>query len=61
MGRDLGAGVEEITGRRVIAFLSDNHVDPDIAIAVFVLSGPEPGGGGENDPPPPPPPAPSVT
>jgi len=31
------AGVEEITGRRVIAFLSDNHLRPDIAIESFVL------------------------
>jgi len=31
------AGVEQITGRTVIAFLSDNHIDPDIAIESFVL------------------------
>jgi hypothetical protein len=29
--------VEEITGRKVIAFLSDNHLDPDIAVESFVL------------------------
>jgi uncharacterized protein YbcI len=37
MRRDLVAGVEAITGRKVIAFLSDNHIDPDIAIESFVL------------------------
>jgi uncharacterized protein YbcI len=38
MRHELTAGVEEITGRRVIAFLSANHVDPDIAIESFVLA-----------------------
>jgi uncharacterized protein YbcI len=37
MSRELVAGVEHITGRKVIAFLSDNHMDPDIAIETFVL------------------------
>lgn len=37
MGKDLIAGIEGITGRKVIAFLSDNHIDPDIAIESFVL------------------------
>ena len=37
MGNDLVAGVENITGRKVLAFLSDNHIDPDIAIENFVL------------------------
>jgi uncharacterized protein YbcI len=37
MRKDLVDGVEEITGRKVIAFLSDNHIDPDIAIESFVL------------------------
>jgi uncharacterized protein YbcI len=35
MREDLVAGVEEITGRKVIAFLSDNHINPDIAIESF--------------------------
>jgi uncharacterized protein YbcI len=35
-------GVEQISGRKVIAFLSDNHIDPDIAIESFVLDS-EPG------------------
>ena len=29
--------VEQLTGRRVIAFMSDNHIDPDIAAETFVL------------------------
>lgn len=37
MRNELVAGVEEILGRPVIAFMSDNHVDPDMAVEVFVL------------------------
>lgn len=37
MRSDLVAGVEEITGRKVIAFFSDNHIDPDMALESFVL------------------------
>jgi len=33
--------VEDITGRKVIAYLSQIHTDPDIAAEIFVL---EPGG-----------------
>ena len=32
MGADLIAGVEGITGRKVDAFMSDNHIDPDVAV-----------------------------
>ena len=39
MRNDLVAGIEQITGRRVLAFLSANHMDPDIAIETFVLDG----------------------
>jgi uncharacterized protein YbcI len=38
MRHDLTSGVEEILGRRVVAFLSDNHIDPDVAVEVFVLA-----------------------
>ena len=38
MRRDLIAGIEEILGREVLAFMSDNHVDPDIAVEVFLLA-----------------------
>ena len=38
MREDFTAGIEEITGRQVIAFLSANHIDPDIAIESFMLA-----------------------
>ena len=38
MGPDLVACVEEISGRKVVAFLSDNHIDPDYAVESFVLA-----------------------
>ena len=37
--------VEEETGRRVIAFMTDNHIDPDMAAEIFVL---EPAGDGDS-------------
>ncbi len=42
MREDLIAGVERLTGRNVIAFMSENNIDPDIAIESFVLE-PRPG------------------
>ncbi len=36
MGDEIVAAVEELTGRKVIAFLSDNHIDPDVAVESFV-------------------------
>jgi uncharacterized protein YbcI len=33
----LVSAVEEHTGRRVAAFLSDHHTNPDVAVEVFVL------------------------
>ena len=38
MREDYTAGIEEITGRVVIAFLSANHIDPDMAIESFALA-----------------------
>jgi uncharacterized protein YbcI len=38
MRDDMVANVERLTGRRVIAFLSDNHIDPDVAIECFQLA-----------------------
>jgi uncharacterized protein YbcI len=38
MRDDFTAGIEEITGRQVIAFLSANHIDRDIAIESFMLA-----------------------
>ena len=34
---DVSAEIEELTGRKVIGFMSDNHIDPDLAVEVFVL------------------------
>ena len=31
-------GIEEILGRKVTAFLSDNHIDPDLAVEIFMLA-----------------------
>ena len=33
---DYVAAVERISGRKVIAFLSDHHMDPDIAVETFI-------------------------
>ena len=38
MREDLVNGIEEVLGRKVIAFMSDNHIDPDVAVEVFVLA-----------------------
>jgi uncharacterized protein YbcI len=38
MRRDLVTAVERLTFRRVVAFMSDQHIDPDVAIEVFVLA-----------------------
>lgn len=40
MREDLSATIGEICGVEVIAFLSANSLDPDIAIESFVLAGP---------------------
>jgi uncharacterized protein YbcI len=37
MQADVSREVEELTGRKVIGFMSDNHIDPDLAVEVFVL------------------------
>jgi uncharacterized protein YbcI len=37
------AMIEELVGRRVIAFMSDNHLEPDMAAEVFVLEAPADG------------------
>jgi uncharacterized protein YbcI len=38
MGDELTAGIEGVLGRKVTAFLSANHIDPDIAIESFILA-----------------------
>ena len=40
MRDELVAVVEEVTGSTVVAFMSDNHVEPDLAAEVFVLERP---------------------
>ena len=37
MEGDVSREVEKLTGRKVIGFMSDNHIDPDLAVEVFVL------------------------
>jgi uncharacterized protein YbcI len=37
MRTDLVAGVEQILERKVVAFVSANHIDPDLAVETFVL------------------------
>ena len=37
MREDATGMIEELTGRRVIGFLSDNHIDPDLGVEVFIM------------------------
>ncbi len=37
MRNDLVTVVEDALDRKVIAFMSTNHIDPDMAVEVFVL------------------------
>jgi uncharacterized protein YbcI len=46
MGRDLSDVVERLTGCKVDAFMSANHIGPDLACECFVLDRDVPGGGG---------------
>ena len=38
MREELVAVVERTLDRKVIAFMSDNHLDPDLAVEVFILN-----------------------
>ncbi len=40
MREECSAKVGELTGRKVIAMMSANHIDPDLASEIFVLDGP---------------------
>jgi len=40
MRDEASAKVAEITGRKVLAMMSANHLDPDLAVELFVLDGP---------------------
>ena len=42
MRAEMISGIEQITGRSVRAFMSDNHIEPDVAVELFLL---EPDGG----------------
>ncbi len=46
--REMRAEVEKLTGRRVLAFLSANHHDPDASVEIFLL---EPAAEDEAPPP----------
>jgi len=30
--------VQDVTSRRVVAFMSNNHIDPDLGVEIFVLA-----------------------
>ena len=38
MRADLIAGIEDLTGRTVLAFLSDNSIEPDVKVKSFLLA-----------------------
>src|SRR3954453_4482473 len=38
MGPDCIAAIEDLTGRTVQAFMSANHIEPDLAAEVFILT-----------------------
>ena len=40
MAAEMKERVEAVTGRRVTALMSDNHVEPDMAVEVFILDRP---------------------
>jgi uncharacterized protein YbcI len=40
MEAEFREAVERLTGRKVLAFISGNHLDPDIAAELFILDGP---------------------
>jgi uncharacterized protein YbcI len=39
------ATIESLTGRKVTAFISQAHIDPDITVEMFFMDGPLPGFG----------------
>jgi uncharacterized protein YbcI len=42
MRDDLVGAVEDATKRKVVAFMSQNHIDPDLAVEIFVLEPEDP-------------------
>ena len=37
MRNELSEAIEELSGRKVVAFMSDSHLEPDYSVEVFVL------------------------
>ena len=40
MREECSSKIAELTGRKVVAFLSANHIDPDLGAEIFLLDGP---------------------
>jgi uncharacterized protein YbcI len=40
MRAECTAKISELTGRNVVAMMSTNHIDPDLAVELFLLDGP---------------------
>jgi uncharacterized protein YbcI len=40
-----GELIEKLTGRKVLAFLSQAHLEPDLTVEMFLMDGPVPGFG----------------
>ena len=38
METDLRGEIEQLIGRPVVGFMSDNHIDPDLGVEVFILA-----------------------
>jgi uncharacterized protein YbcI len=38
MQESVSREIEELMGRKVVGFMSDNHIDPDLAVEVFILA-----------------------
>ena len=38
MREELVGGVTRLTGREVVAFMSANHLDPDMGVEIFILA-----------------------
>ncbi len=46
MREESSAKVAELTGRKVIAMMSANHIDPDLGAEIYILDGaPDPSAG----------------
>ena len=44
MHDSLNRDIEQLTGRRIVGFMSTNHVEPDVGVEIFILA---PDGGGD--------------